>query len=79
MVLFIYVDITEYMNKELCGKIIKSSLDFAQIVLEQGHVAVIPGAAFGTDNFIRFSYATSMEIIEKGIDTFEDFIKNNLK
>jgi aspartate aminotransferase len=76
---YIYVDITNYMNKELCGQTIKSSLDFAQIVLEQGHVAVIPGAAFGTDNFIRFSYATSMEIIEKGIDTFEDFIKNNLK
>jgi aspartate aminotransferase len=47
--------------------------------LEQGHVAVIPGAAFGTDNFIRFSYATSMENIEKGIDTFEDFLKKNLK
>lgn len=76
---YIYVDITTYMNKELCGQRIKSSLDFAQILLEQGHVAVIPGAAFGTDNFIRFSYATSMEIIEKGIDTFEEFIKENLK
>ena len=76
---YIYVDITNYMNKKLCGQTVKSSLDFAQILLEQGHVAVIPGAAFGTDNFIRFSYATSMEIIEKGLDTFEEFIKNNLK
>lgn len=76
---YIYVDITNYMGKKLCGETINSSLDFAQILLEQGHVAVIPGAAFGTDNFIRFSYATSMEIIEKGLDAFEDFIKNNLK
>jgi aspartate aminotransferase len=76
---YIYVDITNYINKKLCGQRITSSLDFAQILLEQGHVAVIPGAAFGTDNFIRFSYATSMEIIEKGIDTFEEFIKGNLK
>ncbi|MDF2592725.1 MAG: aspartate/tyrosine/aromatic aminotransferase [Clostridia bacterium] len=76
---YIYVDITNYINKELCGQKINSSLDFAQILLEQGHVAVIPGAAFGTDNFIRFSYATSMEIIEKGIDAFEDFVKKNLK
>ncbi|HYE11579.1 MAG TPA: aminotransferase class I/II-fold pyridoxal phosphate-dependent enzyme, partial [Patescibacteria group bacterium] len=76
---YIYVDITNYMNKKLCGQTIKSSLDFAQILLEQGHVAVIPGAAFGTDNFIRLSYATSMETIEKGLDTFESFIKENLK
>jgi aspartate aminotransferase len=76
---YIYVDITHYMNKQLCGQTIKSSLDFAQILLEQGHVAVIPGAAFGTDNFIRLSYATSMETIEKGLDTFESFIKENLK
>lgn len=76
---YIYVDITSYMNRQLCGKTIKSSLDFADILLEQGHVAVIPGAAFGTDNFIRLSYATSMETIEKGLDAFESFIKENLK
>lgn len=76
---YIYVDISYYMNKTLCGEVIKSSLDFAQILLEKGHVAVIPGAAFGTDNFIRLSYATSMETIEKGLDTFESFVKENLK
>jgi aspartate aminotransferase len=76
---YIYVDITHYMNRQLCGQTIKSSLDFAQILLEQGHVAVIPGAAFGTDNFIRLSYATSMETIENGLNAFESFIKENLK
>ena len=76
---YIYVDITSYMNKQLCGQTIKSSLDFAQILLEQGHVAVIPGAAFGTDNFIRLSYATSMETIEKGLDAYENFVKENLR
>ncbi len=75
---YVYVDITCYMGKSLCGQTIKSSLDFAQILLEKGHVAVIPGAAFGTDNFIRLSYATSMETIEKGIDRFESFIEENL-
>jgi len=75
---YVYVDITCYMGKSLCGQTIKSSLDFAQILLEKGQVAVIPGAAFGTDNFIRLSYATSMETIEKGIDRFESFIEENL-
>lgn len=75
---YVYVDITCYMGKSLCGQTIKSSLDFAQILLEKEPVAVIPGAAFGTDNFIRLSYATSMETIEKGIDRFESFIEENL-
>lgn len=76
---YVYVDISTYMNKKLCGQLIKSSLDFAQIMLEKGHVAVIPGAAFGTDQFIRFSYATSLENIEKGLDALESFIKENLE
>lgn len=76
---YVYVDISEYLGKELCGVKLQSSLEFAQILLEKGHVAVIPGAAFGTDSFIRLSYATSMEIIQKGLDTFESFIKENLK
>jgi aspartate aminotransferase len=76
---YIYADISSYLGKELCGVKLKSSLDFAQIMLEKGHVAVIPGSAFGTDNYIRLSYATSMEVIKDGLDTFESFIKKNLK
>ncbi len=76
---YVYADISSYLCKELCGVKLNSSLDFAQVMLEKGHVAVIPGAAFGTDNYIRLSYATSMDIIKNGLDTFESFIKQNLK
>ncbi len=76
---YVYADISSYIGKELCGEIIKSSLEFAQILLEKGQVAVIPGAAFGTDNFIRFSYATSMKNIQEGLDKFESFVKENLR
>jgi aspartate aminotransferase len=76
---YVYTDISNYLGKELCGEKLNSSLDFAKIMLEKGHVAVIPGAAFGTDNYIRLSYATSMEIIKNGLDTFESFVKENLK
>lgn len=76
---YVYVDISIYLNKTLAGVKINSSLDFAQVMLEKGHVAVIPGAAFGTDNFIRLSYATSMKNIQEGLDQFESFIKENLK
>jgi aspartate aminotransferase len=76
---YVYADISSYLGRELCGVKLNSSLDFAQVMLEKGHVAVIPGAAFGTDSYIRLSYATSMEIIKNGLDAFEDFIKQNLK
>ena len=38
------------------------------------NVAVIPGKAFGLDNYIRLSYATSIEAIEKGIERLKKFI-----
>lgn len=76
---YVYVDISNYIGKELCGVKLNSSLDFSQVMLEKGHVAVIPGTAFGTDNYIRLSYATSMEIIRDGLNAFENFIKENLK
>ena len=76
---YVYVDIQSYLGRELCGQKLNSSLDFANIMLEKAHVAVIPGAAFGTDSYIRLSYATSMEVIQKGLDAFEGFVKENLK
>ncbi|MEK6634814.1 MAG: aspartate aminotransferase, partial [Planctomycetota bacterium] len=44
------------------------------LLLEKAHVAFVPGAPFGSDEYIRISYATSMENIEKGMDRFEKFL-----
>lgn len=76
---YVYVDISTYIGRKLCGIKLNSSLEFAQIVLEKGKVAVVPGTAFGTDNYIRLSYATSMETIKNGLDQFESFINNNIE
>lgn len=76
---YVYADISSFYGKEFCGEKLTGSLQFANLLLEKGHVAVVPGAAFGTDDFIRLSYATSMETIEKGIDKIESFLKENLK
>lgn len=76
---YVYVDISTYLGRNLCGVKLNSSLEFAKIVLEQGHVAVVPGTAFGTDNYIRLSYATSMETIKNGLDKFESFIRDNIE
>ncbi|MFP3022369.1 MAG: pyridoxal phosphate-dependent aminotransferase [Wolbachia sp.] len=51
------------------GKVINSDLDFAEYLLEDHLVAVVPGIAFGLKNFIRISYATSQEQLEIGCDS----------
>lgn len=52
-----------------------SSTNFADRLLSKHHVAVVPGVAFGNDGTIRFSYATSLDVIKKGLDRFEEFCK----
>jgi len=51
------------------------SVAFADKVLDEAKVAVVPGAAFGDDACCRLSFATSMEQIEKGLDRLEAFLK----
>ena len=53
---------------------IKNSLDFSAELLAKAHVAVVPGEAFGTNDHIRISYATSMHELERGLDRLHTFI-----
>ena len=71
---YIMVDISDYFNTVFKGQKIENSLDFAKVLLDEEKVAVIPGAGFGLDNYIRLSYATSMKVIETGIDRISTFL-----
>ena len=51
------------------------SADFCARLLEQEKVAAVPGIAFGADDYLRISYATSLANIEKGLDRLERFCK----
>jgi aspartate aminotransferase len=51
---------------------ITSSQDLALYLLEKANVALVPGEAFGDDNYIRISYATSVKEIQKGIDRIRE-------
>ena len=52
-----------------------SSQNFADRLLSKANVAVVPGAAFGDDRTVRLSYATSIDVIKKGLDRFQDFCR----
>ncbi|WP_373370302.1 pyridoxal phosphate-dependent aminotransferase [Irregularibacter muris] len=73
---YVFVDISKAFGAKVNERLIDSSVSFAELLLEKAHVAVIPGTAFGMDNFIRLSYATSMENIKEGLDRLEAFIKS---
>jgi len=48
---------------------------FANRLLDEKFVSLVPGNGFGADDFVRISYATSMEQLEKGLDRIEEFLK----
>jgi len=53
---------------------ISNSFEFSEKLLAEEHVAVVPGEAFGTNDHIRLSYATSIKELERGLDRIERFI-----
>ncbi|MCE9610798.1 MAG: pyridoxal phosphate-dependent aminotransferase [Chthoniobacter sp.] len=57
------------------GKLGLNSSNFADRLLSKHQVAVVPGIAFGNDQTVRLSYATSLDVIKKGLDRFEEFCK----
>ena len=54
------------------------SLQFSETLLEQHQVAVVPGIAFGADDYIRLSYATDMETIKRGMERLDQFVRSLL-
>lgn len=73
---YIFMNVSQTFGSTLCGEAIRDSSDFAQALLKHGLVATVPGAAFGSDNHIRWSYATSLDNIKKGLDRLEKFLRN---
>jgi len=56
---------------------IADTLAFSERLLQESHVAVVPGGAFGTDAHVRISYATSMHELERGLDRLHQFMVKN--
>lgn len=75
---YVMINLEDYLGKSINENVINNSVDFSRELLEHEKVAVIPGSAFGLDKYIRLSYATSEELILKGLDRIESFL-NKLK
>jgi aspartate aminotransferase len=73
---YVFPNFSHYYGKKAGTREITSSLDMADYLMEAAHVAVVPGSAFGEDRCVRFSYALSMEEIEKGFNSVAAALKN---
>jgi len=71
---YLFVDVSKTFGKKYEGSLIKSAIDFAKVLVEKKYVAVVPCADFGMADYIRLSYATSMELIKKGMDRIEELV-----
>ena len=71
---YAFPNISKLIGKSYNGKKIEGSLDFADVLLAEVGVAVVPGIGFGSDDFVRLSYASSLDNITKGLDKLEEFI-----
>ena len=71
---YIMIDLSKFVGRSINNIEIDNTITFASQLLEEEKVAVVPGEAFGLDNYIRLSYATSLDNIKDGLSRIENFI-----
>jgi aspartate aminotransferase len=72
---YVYPDVTGLLGKEWGGRTPTTSLELADIILEQCEVAAVPGEAFGPSGYLRFSYALGDADLAEGIARLQAFFK----
>ncbi len=72
---YVFPDVSSVYGRSYQGRRVEDSTSLAAYLLDEVNVAVVPGVAFGNDNHVRLSYATSMENIEKGIARIKEAIE----
>ena len=71
---YLMANIGGLIGKKYKGEVITGSDKFAELLLDSKYVVVVPGNAFGDDNHVRLSYATSSGMIKRGIDRMAAFV-----
>ena len=75
---YVMMNIKELKGRTLAGKVVNDSIEIAEVILEKAQVALVPGIAFGSDDYLRLSYANSLENIKTGLNRIDDFLSKEL-
>lgn len=65
---YVFPNFNKVLGKRYRGRVVDTSTALTEILLEDFHTAVVPGVEFGKEGYLRLSFATSMEAIEKGVE-----------
>jgi aspartate aminotransferase len=71
---YFWVDIKSWMGKTYNGKLIRTSKDFCDVLLETFFVATVPGVECGMDGFMRLSFAVSEETMKRAVVRMKEFV-----
>ena len=71
---YVMMNIRNLIGRKYNGRTLEDSMDFAELLLAEKHVAVVPGIAFEAEGFCRMSYAISIDKINEGLERIESFI-----
>jgi aspartate aminotransferase len=72
---YAFFNVESHFGKTLKGKKITDSTSFCAAALETVHVNLVQGSAFGAEGYVRLSFATSREQINKGVDKLAEFLQ----
>jgi len=74
---YMFFNVSHHFGRVLPGgKTVDNSSDFCTALLETAHVGLVTGDAFGTPGYVRLSFATNQDVIEKGFDALEKFLSD---
>ena len=75
---YAFFNVASFFGKTISGRLIKNSEEFCAAALEVGHVNLVQGSAFGMEGFVRLSFATSQDALNKGLDRLAAFLRGEL-
>jgi aspartate aminotransferase len=71
---YVFPDVSHYFGKSANGTTIRNADDFALYILEEGHVAIVSGSAFGADECVRLSYAASEPELREAVERIKEAV-----
>ncbi|MBX3400128.1 MAG: pyridoxal phosphate-dependent aminotransferase [Gemmataceae bacterium] len=71
---YAFFDVSDYFGKSFGGVKVVDSMSFCTALLEQAHVNLVPGIAFGAEGFVRMSFATGRPTIEAGLAKLKSWL-----
>lgn len=69
---YVYPEVSAFIGKSYQGTKINNATDLSLFLLEHSHLALVPGAAFGEDRYLRISYAASEEVLRKAMTRLKE-------